>query len=73
MSLYEQQAAKKQPELLKQTKTLDDCIKQLKRSKESGIYSHQFISDQIEFVAVLFNLSICEIENAVDGREYWCV
>lgn len=73
MSNYEQYAEKKQPELLKQTRTLNDCIKQLKSSKESGIYSQQFIDDQIDFVAALFDLSVSEIQYTVDGVEYWCL
>ncbi len=73
MSNYERYAEKKQPELLKQTKTLDDCIKQLRSSKESGIYSQQFIDDQIDFVATLFDLSSSEVQRAVGGTEYWCL
>ncbi len=73
MSNYEQYAKKKQSELLKQTRTLDDCIKQLKSNKESGIYSQQFIDDQIDFVAALFDLSASEVQHAVDDSEYWCL
>lgn len=73
MSNYEQYAKKKQTELLKQTRTLDDCIEKLKSSKETGIYSQQFIDDQIDFVAALFDLSVSEIQHVVDGVEYWCL
>lgn len=71
MSNYEVYAAAKQPELLKKTCTLGDCIQTLQSYKET--FSQEFIENQIDFVATLFEMDFGEIKRAVDDEKYWCL
>lgn len=70
-SNYEIYAEEKQPELLKKTVTLEECIKKLQDNKKT--FSKVYMEAQMELVASMFGLIYEEVERAVDGKEYWCV
>lgn len=70
-SNYEKYAATKQQELLQKERTLQQAISCLRDRQKFA--SLQCIDSAIDFVADLYDLSIDEVKQAMDGKEHWCV
>lgn len=70
-SNYEIYAEKKQKEILNSTRTFQSAIEILKFRKAH--FSAVYYESSCETVAELFDLSYDEVDQAVDGKEYWIV
>lgn len=70
-SNYEIYADKKQKEILESTCTLQAAIEKLKIIKVH--FSHDYFEAACETIAKLYDLTYDELNNAVDGKEYWIV
>lgn len=70
-SNYEKYAEVKQQELLNKQRNLQQAINCLKNRQKFA--SSQCMDSAIDFVAYLYDLSIGEVQQAMDGEEYWCI
>lgn len=70
-SNYEKYAEVKQRELLHKQRNLQQAINCLKNRQKFA--SSQCMDSAIDFVADLYDLSIGEVQRAMDGEEYWCI
>lgn len=70
-SNYEKYAEVKQQELLNKERNLQQAINCLKNRQKFA--SSQCMDSAIDFVANLYDLSIGEVQRAMNGEEYWCI
>lgn len=71
LSAYEEYAERAQSVVLKQKKTLAECIEYIRSCK--GVSSESVLESYTEFVAALFDRSYEEINRAVNNETYWIV
>lgn len=70
-SNYEKYAERKQQELLHKERNFQQALSCLRDKRKFA--SLQCIDSAIDFVADLYDLSIDEVKQAMDGEEYWCI